>query len=183
MINRLLAIFLFVMILPFLAAFLLLVYIEDGGPVLFDQLRVGKNGKLFRFYKIRTMKRNTPQVASKDLENVEKHLLKLGAVYRKYSIDELPNVINIIKGDMNFIGPRPLLAAEKNIQELRTKYGITSLKPGITGWAQVNGRDIMSDERKVVLERYYLKNKSNMLDLHILWRTVVGVLRATGVRF
>ena len=84
---------------------------------------------------------------------------------------------------MRFIGPRPLLPTEENIQELRRKYGITQLKPGITGWAQVNGRDIVSDERKVVLERYYLRNRSTGLNLKILWRTVVGVLRASGVKF
>ena len=183
MLDRIVAIFVFILISPFLAFFLLLVYFEDGSPVIFEQRRVGRHGRTFKFYKIRTMKRNTPQVASKELENVENYLLKLGAFYRKYSIDELTNIINIIKGDMKFIGPRPLLASEKNIQELRAKYGITTLKPGITGWAQVNGRDIMSDERKVVLERYYLRNKTPLLDLHILWRTVVGVLRASGVRF
>ena len=183
MLDRFVAILVLILISPFLAFFLLLVYLEDGSPVIFEQRRVGKHGRTFKFYKIRTMKRNTPQVASKELENVENYLLKLGAVYRKYSIDELPNIINIAKGDMKFIGPRPLLASEKNIQELRAKYGITTLKPGITGWAQVNGRDIMTDERKVVLERYYLRNKSCLLDLHILWRTVVGVLRASGVRF
>lgn len=180
MLDRIIALLIFILILPFLAVFLLLVFIEDGNPVFFEQRRVGKHGRTFKFYKTRTMKRNTPQVASKELQNPDNYLLKVGAFYRKYSIDELPNIINILNGDMKFIGPRPLLASETNIQNLRSTYRITTLKPVITGWAQVNGRDAISDERKVVLERYYLKNKSLGLDLRILWKTISGVIKGDG---
>jgi O-antigen biosynthesis protein WbqP len=183
MLDRIVAVVLLLVISPVLLLVLIIVAVEDGYPVIFSQKRVGRNGKKFRFYKVRTMKRNAPEMASKDFIEVEKFLLKSGAFFRKSSIDEIPNLINIVKGDMKFIGPRPLLASEENIQHLRRRYAINTLKPGITGWAQVNGRDAVSDERKVVLERYYLRNRSFTLDLHILWRTAVGVLRATGVRF
>ena len=183
MLDRIFAACLLLCILPLLLPLLLLVYIEDGGPVFLTQIRVGKDSVPFLFYKIRTMKRETPNVASKDLEDVEKYLLKTGYFFRKYSLDEIPNILNIVKGDMKFIGPRPLIPSEENMHVLRRNYGITNLKPGITGWAQVNGRDIMTDERKIVLERYYLQNKSLSLDIRILLRTVVSVFKASGVRF
>ena len=183
MLDRFIAFILLLLFLPLILILMLCVYIEDGNPVMLAQYRVGQHGKWFRFYKIRTMKLNTPHVASNDLNDADQYILKTGKFFRKYSLDEIHNILNIVSGDMRFIGPRPLLPTEENIQELRRKYSITLLKPGITGWAQVNGRDIVSDERKVVLERYYLRNRSTGLNLKILWRTVVGVLRASGVKF
>lgn len=182
MLNRICAFILLLPIAPFLALFLLAVYLEDGGPVIFKQKRVGQNGREFTFYKIRTMKRNAPQKATKDLHDIHDYVLKTGYWYRKFSIDELPNLFNIIKGDMNFIGPRPLLASELEIQELREKYGIYALKPGLTGYAQVNGRDIISDHRKIVLERFYLHNRTLKMDIKILLKTIIYVVKTTGVR-
>lgn len=161
----------------------MLVLFEDGFPLIFKQKRVGLHNEDFYIYKIRTMKNNTPQLSTNELENPEGYRLKCGRFLRKYSIDELPNLWNIVKGDMNFIGPRPLMRREKRLHALRMRYNILEQKPGITGWAQVNGRDIISIPKKVVLERYYLRNKSFRLKAYILYRTVIIVLRAAGVKF
>ena len=161
----------------------MLVFFEDGFPLIFKQKRVGQHNEDFYIYKIRSMKNNTPQLSTNELENPEVFRLKSGRFLRKYSIDELPNLWNIVKGDMNFIGPRPLMRREERLHALRMRYNILEKKPGITGWAQVNGRDIISIPRKVFLERYYVRNKSFRLKVYILYRTIVIVLRAAGVKF
>jgi len=183
MIDRIIAILLLLFFSPILMLALLLLLVEDGFPLIFKQQRVGKNDKDFYIYKIRSMRRETPQVSTNELSNPEKYRLKTGKFFRKYSIDELPNLWNIIKGDMHFIGPRPLMRREKELHALRLKYGILEIKPGITGFAQVNGRDIMSVSRKVALERHYKQNRSLRLKAFILAKTAVIVLRAVGVKF
>lgn len=181
--DKLFAIVLIVLLSPFLLLGMAMVLFEDGFPLIFKQIRVGKYDKDFFIYKIRTMKRETPQLSTNELENPADYRLKSGRLLRKYSIDELPNLWNIVKGDMNFIGPRPLMRREKELHALRMKYHILTQRPGITGWAQINGRDIISIPKKVVLERYYLRNKSFRLKAYILYRTVIIVLRAAGVKF
>jgi len=183
MIDRIMAVLLLLLFSPILMVAFLLLLVEDGFPLIFKQQRVGKNDKDFYIYKIRSMRRETPQVSTNELSNPEKYRLKTGKFFRKYSIDELPNLWNIIKGDMHFIGPRPLMRREKELHALRLKYGILEIKPGITGFAQVNGRDIMSISRKVVLERHYKMKKSLRLKVFILAKTAVIVLRAAGVKF
>ena len=131
----------------------LIIIIEDGFPVFFKQKRVGKDYTFFEIYKFRSMKKTTPNVATHLLVNPKQYLLKSGGLVRKLSIDELPNLINIIKGDMCFVGPRPALYNQDDLMELRVKYGVHQLKPGITGWAQINGRDEISIEEKVTFER------------------------------
>jgi len=183
MIDRIIAVLLLLFFSPILMLALLLLMVEDGFPLIFKQQRVGHNDKDFYIYKIRSMRRETPQVSTNEMSNPEKYRLKTGKIFRKYSIDELPNLWNIIKGDMHFIGPRPLMRREKELHALRLKYGILEIKPGITGFAQVNGRDIVSVPRKVALERYYTKNRSLRLKAFILAKTAVIVLRAAGVKF
>ena len=183
MIDRIIATLLLLIFSPILLVAFLFLLIEDGFPLIFTQQRVGRNDKDFFIYKIRSMKRETPQVSTNELSNPEKYRLKTGKFFRKYSIDELPNLWNIIKGDMHFIGPRPLMRREKELHALRLKYGILEIKPGITGFAQVNGRDIMSVSRKVALERHYKQNRSLRLKAFILAKTAVIVLRAAGVKF
>ena len=183
MIDRIIAVLLLLFFSPILMLALLFLLVEDGFPLIFKQQRVGRNDKDFYIYKIRSMRRETPQVSTNELSNPEKYRLKTGKFFRKYSIDELPNLWNIIKGDMHFVGPRPLMRREKELHALRLKYGILEIKPGITGFAQVNGRDIVSVSRKVVLERYYKKNRSLRLKAFILAETAVIVLRAAGVKF
>ena len=127
------------------------------------------------------MKKNTPNVATHLLINPESYLLRIGRVLRKLSLDELPNLINIIKGDMVFVGPRPALYNQDDLMTLRVQAGVDKLKPGITGWAQVNGRDEISIDAKVALEKEYLDRKSVWFDLVVVLRTFTSVLFSKGV--
>jgi len=181
MIQRLFALFILIIISPIFLFITLAIFIEDSFPILYKQKRPGLYHRLFDFYKFRTMKKNTPVVATHLLENPEKYLLKIGAFLRRFSLDELPNLINVAKGDIEFVGPRPALYNQADLISLREKYGIDKLKPGITGWAQINGRDEISIEEKVKLEKYYLENKSLILDIKILFLTIKYSLLGKGV--
>ena len=136
------------------------IIIEDGFPVLFTQKRVEIKYSFFKVYKFRSMKKNTPNVATHLLINPNKYLLKIGKFIRKISIDELPNLINIIKGEMVFIGPRLALYNQDDLMDFRVATGVSKLKSGITGWAQINGRDEISIPDKVKLEQEYPQRKS-----------------------
>jgi O-antigen biosynthesis protein WbqP len=127
------------------------------------------------------MKKNTPNVATHLLTNPQQYLLKMGGILRKLSLDELPNLINIIKGDMVLVGPRPALYNQDDLMALRVAAGVDKLKPGITGWAQINGRDEISIEEKVALEKEYLLRKSFLLDVAIVVKTFTNVLFSKGV--
>jgi len=164
--------------------FLLIIFailIEDGYPFFFTQKRVGIHYSFFKIYKFRSMKKNTPNVATHLLENPDQYLLKIGKFIRKTSLDELPNLINILKGEMVFVGPRPALYNQDDLMILRVSNGIDKLKPGITGWAQINGRDEISISEKVRLEEDYLKRKSILFDLEIIIKTFTNVLSRKGV--
>lgn len=181
MLNRLIA-FLFLIILsPILLLVSLSIYLEDGFPIFFTQKRVGINYSFFHIYKFRSMKKNTPNVATHLLTNPEQYLLKIGKFIRKTSLDELPNLINIIKGEMVFVGPRPALYNQDDLMDLRVATRVDKLKPGITGWAQINGRDEISIEEKVALENEYLERKSFLFDLFIIFKTFTNVLFSKGV--
>mgnify|MGYP000338716661 CR=1 FL=1 len=179
--NRVLALLLLVLLSPLFVVVGLAIYLEDGAPVFFVQKRVGKNYSFFALYKFRTMKKDTPNVATHLLTNPEQYLLKIGALLRKLSLDELPNLINIIKGEMVFVGPRPALYNQDDLMALRVAAGVDKLIPGITGWAQVNGRDELGLEQKVALEKEYLAKKSLFIDFHILIKTITNVLFSKGV--
>ena len=181
MINRIAAFFLLVILSPIFILVGLLIFIQDGFPVFFKQKRVGVNYSLFYIYKFRTMKKDTPNVATHLLTNPEQYLLKIGALLRKLSLDELPNLINIIRGEMVFVGPRPALYNQDDLMVLRVAAGVDKLIPGITGWAQVNGRDELSLEQKVALEKEYLAKKSLFIDFQILIKTFTNVLGSKGV--
>jgi O-antigen biosynthesis protein WbqP len=127
------------------------------------------------------MKKNTPDIATHLLTNPEQYLLKIGRILRRLSLDELPNLINIIKGEMVFVGPRPALYNQVDLMALRVAAGVDKLKPGITGWAQVNGRDDISIEKKVQLEQEYLYKRSTLLDMEIIIKTFTNVLFGKGV--
>ena len=181
MFNRIFALFLLVILSPIFLIAGLLIFLQDGLPVLFKQKRVGVNYSFFYIYKFRTMKKDTPNVATHLLTNPAQYLLKIGALLRKLSLDELPNLINIIKGEMVFVGPRPALYNQEDLMALRVAAGVDKLIPGITGWAQVNGRDELSLEQKVALEKEYLAKKSLLIDLQILIKTFANVLFSKGV--
>ena len=181
MLNRIVALFLLVILLPIFLLVAFLIFIQDGFPVFFKQKRVGVNYSFFYIYKFRTMKKDTPNVATHLLTNPEQYLLKIGALLRKLSLDELPNLINIIKGEMVFVGPRPALYNQDDLMALRVGAGVDKLIPGITGWSQVNGRDELSLEQKVALEKEYLVKKSLSVDFQILIKTFTNVLSSKGV--
>jgi O-antigen biosynthesis protein WbqP len=181
MLNRLFALILLIILSLLFLLIAISIYIEDGMPIFFKQKRVGINYSFFNIYKFRSMKKNTPNVATHLLENPGRYLLKIGGFLRKLSLDELPNLINIIKGEMVFVGPRPALYNQVDLMALRVAAGVDKLKPGITGWAQINGRDEISIEEKVALEREYLERKSFVFDVLILVRTFTSVLGSKGV--
>jgi len=182
MLVRLIALVLLIILLPIYIAIALTIFIEDGFPVFFTQKRVGINYSFFNIYKFRSMKKNTPNVATHLLENPEQYLLKIGKFIRKTSLDELPNLINIIKGDMVFVGPRPALYNQDDLMAFRVATDVSKLKPGITGWAQINGRDEISIPDKVRLEQEYISRKSILFDIEIIFKTFTSVLRSKGVK-
>ena len=159
----------------------LLVRLTSKGPVLYWSDRVGINNRIFRMPKFRTMRIDTPAIATHLMKNPGVYLTPIGSFLRKFSLDELPQLYSIVKGDISFVGPRPALYNQDDLVELRTQKGIHKLIPGITGWAQINGRDELPIPVKVEFDEYYLKNRSFLLDLKILWMTLVKVVRREGV--
>jgi O-antigen biosynthesis protein WbqP len=181
MLSRLFAFLIFILLLPIFILIALAIFIEDESPIFFTQKRVGINYTFFRIYKFRSMKKNTPNVATHLLTNPDQYLLKIGKFIRKTSLDELPNLINIIKGEMVFVGPRPALFNQDDLMDIRVATGVFKLKPGITGWAQINGRDEISIAQKVQLEQEYLYKKSFLFDIEIIIKTFTNVLFSKGV--
>ena len=181
MLNRLFALILVIIFSPIFIFIGLFILFEDGFPVLFTQKRVGINYTFFKIYKFRSMKKDTPNVATHLLSNPDHYLLKIGKFIRKTSLDELPNLINIIKGEMVFVGPRPALYNQYDLMTLRVATGVDKLKPGITGWAQINGRDDISIEKKVQLEKEYINKRTTLFDIEIIIKTFTNVFFSKGV--
>ena len=181
MFNRLFAIVILIVLSPIFLFVAFAILIEDGYPFFFNQKRVGINYSFFNIYKFRSMKKNTPNVATHLLINPDRYLLKIGKFIRKTSLDELPNLFNIIKGEMVFVGPRPALYNQEDLIALRVAAGVDKIKPGITGWAQINGRDELSIEKKIQLEQEYLNKKSFLFDIEIIIKTFTNVLFSKGV--
>lgn len=155
--------------------------LEDGGPALFWSPRVGVQNRPFPMPKFRSMKLDTPQVATHLLRDPHLRITRVGKFLRAYSIDELPQLWSVLKGDMSFVGPRPALFNQEDLITLRTQKGIHILKPGITGWAQINGRDELPIPDKVSLDEYYLNHRSFLFDLKIIGLTVFKVVKKEGV--
>ncbi len=167
---------------PILLIVALIILFTDGKPILFTQDRMGMNGKAFKCYKFRSMHRDTPQeVATSQLEDPYRYISKVGKVIRSTSIDELPQLFNVLKGDMSIVGPRPLVLSERYMHKLRTKAGIYQLRPGLTGLAQINGRDEVFDSVKLKYDIEYLKHTSIKLDIYIILMTVWVVLMKIGI--
>ncbi len=169
------------MISPLLLFIGLLIFIFDGSPVFFTQLRVGKDEKKFKMYKFRTMKKNTHEISKNEFKNAHSQITSLGKFLRKYSLDELPQLLNIIRGNMTFIGYRPGIVSEVRLNELRKKNDVFKYLPGVTGWAQVNGRDHITIDKKVALDSLYYKNKSFLLKLKIIVDTFYNVLSKKNI--
>ena len=181
MFNRFLALLLLIFLSPIFLIITLAILIEDGCPAFFTQKRIGVNYLFFKIYKFRSMKMDTPNMATHLLTNPDQYLLKTGRFLRKTSLDELPNLINILKGEMVFVGPRPALYNQDDLMTFRVATGVSKLKPGITGWAQINGRDEISIAQKVQLEQEYLCKKSFLFDVEIIIKTFTNVLFSKGV--
>ncbi|MDO9438438.1 sugar transferase [Hydrogenophaga sp.] len=159
----------------------LAVRITSRGPALYWSDRVGRHNRIFKMPKFRSMRVDTPAVATHLLTDPARYLTPIGSFLRKSSLDELPQLWSILRGDMSFVGPRPALFNQDDLIELRTQLGVHELVPGLTGWAQVNGRDELPIPQKVALDAEYLRCRSLGIDLRILWMTFVKVLRRDGV--
>ena len=179
--DLLVALGLIVTFAPLFLLVVLAVRLTSNGPVLFRTQRVGKGNKLFTMYKFRTMQLDTPQVATHLLKEPDQFLTPIGKLLRRTSLDELPQLINVLSGEMSLVGPRPALFNQDDLIALRTAGGVDQLTPGVTGWAQVNGRDELPIPEKVKLDEWYMRNRSFWLDLKIVGMTVFKVIRKEGV--
>ncbi len=159
----------------------LFVKLSSVGPVLYWSDRVGRYNRIFKMPKFRTMKTGTPAVATHLLNDPESHLTPIGSFLRKTSLDELPQLWSILIGDMSFVGPRPALFNQNDLIEARTRLGVDALIPGLTGWAQINGRDELPIVEKVSLDSDYMRRRSFVFDIYILWKTAIKVVKRDGV--
>lgn len=172
---------LIIALIPVFLIISLVVLIDSGSPVIFKQYRVGKDNKLFYIYKFRTMKVDTRNTSTEDLKEADDCITKSGRILRKTSLDELPQLFNVLTGKMSFVGPRPLIPEEKDIRNLRKEYGVYSVRPGITGWAQVNGRDMLSTKEKALFDKEYVEKQSLIFDIKIMFKTVAVVLKRENI--
>jgi len=179
--DILLGVHLFLLLAAPILLISLAVRFSSKGPIIYWSDRIGKNNEIFRMPKFRTMLVGTPPVASHLLDNPDSHLSPIGKFLRRLSLDEFPQIFSVLKGDMSFVGPRPALFNQTDLIELRTKNGIDNLLPGVTGWAQVNGRDQVSIIEKVNLDLEYLHRQSFWFDLRILWITAFKVIKSEGL--
>ncbi|MGX4686677.1 sugar transferase [Vagococcus sp. JNUCC 83] len=167
---------------PLLLILVIAIKVDSKGPVVFTQKRVGKDKKLFSIYKFRTMKIDTPkEMPTHLLKNPDEFITRVGKFLRKTSLDELPQLFNILKGDMAIIGPRPALWNQEDLIEERDKYGANDIRPGLTGWAQINGRDELEIDIKASLDGYYVEHESFWMDAKCFFGTIVSVFKSDGV--
>jgi O-antigen biosynthesis protein WbqP len=176
-----LALFAGLLLLGLIAALAFAVRLTSTGPVLYWSDRVGRHNRLFRMPKFRSMRIDTPVVATHLLSDPEAYLTPIGSFLRRTSLDELPQLWCILAGDMSFVGPRPALFNQHDLIELRTRAGVHEIVPGLTGWAQINGRDELPIPDKVALDAEYLRRRGFWFDLYIIWQTAIKVLRRDGV--
>ena len=174
------SLFALILLSPLLLVVSLISLIKQGKPVLIGQERYGKDAKVIKVLKFRTMRNDAPTVASADIK--ANYITKWGSVLRKTSIDELPQLINVLKGDMSLVGPRPLITQEKEIHELRLKEKIYTVRPGITGLAQINGRDECTNEEKTYYDKKYIEKMSIAFDIKILCGTVLPVIMRKDIK-
>lgn len=172
-----------VLLSPIFLLIALSIKLDSKGPVFFKQKRVGKDQVEFCILKFRTMKIDTPKdVPTWLLDNPEIRITRVGKFLRKTSLDELPQIINIIKGEMSIVGPRPVIRNEQELFFEREKFGVYNIMPGLTGWAQINGRDVISIKDKAVLDGYYANNITFLFDLKIFILTIINVIKSEGIR-
>lgn len=170
-----------ILLIP-IAIISLIILITDPGPIFFTQKRFGKDKKFFKILKFRTMKVDTPDVPTHKLKNPEQYVTSIGKILRKLSLDELPQIFNIFIGQMSFIGPRPALWNQEDLIKLRDKYHANDVRPGLSGWAQINGRDDVSQNVKAKLDGEYIKNLSFLFDCKCFFGTFAKVFKSEGVK-
>lgn len=176
-----LGIFLCLLLFPLMLVISFLIKSTSSGPIFYTSDRIGINNKVFRMPKFRTMSVNTPELATHLMDNPDEFLIKPGKFLRKSSLDEIPQLFSIVRGDMSFVGPRPALHNQFDLIDLRSSKGIHKLKPGLTGLAQINGRDELSIESKVDFDEEYFKNRSFALDLKILFLTFFKIFSSKNI--
>ena len=179
--DLLLGIAVFMLLATFILLVAIAVRLSSKGPVLYWSDRIGKDNKIFKMPKFRSMLLGAPTVATHLLDNPDVYLSPIGGFLRSFSLDELPQLFSVLKGDMSFVGPRPALFNQDDLIALRKEKGVDKLLPGITGWAQVNGRDILSVTDKVDLDEVYMQRQSFWFDMKILWMTFLKVVKRDGV--
>ena len=182
LIDIILSILGLIILSPFFVIFAIIIKLESKGPVFFKQKRYGKNKKFFMIYKFRTMRTDAPKdMPTHRLSNAESYITKFGGFMRKTSIDELPQIINILKGDMSIIGPRPALWNQDDLMEEREKYGANNIKPGLTGLAQTSGRDELEIPIKAKLDGEYVEKMSLWMDTKLFFKTILKVFKSDGI--
>jgi len=179
--DLVLAVLVLPFILPLSGLVAALVILTSHGPALYWSDRIGRNNRLFKMSKFRSMRIDTPPVATHLLSNPEQWLTPIGSFLRRSSLDELPQLWSILRGDMSFVGPRPALFNQDDLIELRTQAGVHKLQPGLTGWAQINGRDELPISDKVKLDVEYMQRQSFWFDMCILWITFLKVVKRDGI--
>lgn len=181
LLQRFIALISLIILLPLFLIISLLIKMESKGPVFFKQERIGKDNVNFMIYKFRSMRTDTPDVATHLLDNPDIFITKIGKFLRKTSLDELPQLINIVKGEMLFVGPRPALYNQYDLRDLRTEKGVHVLYPGVSGWAQVNGRDELEIPEKVEFDKQYLDKRNVFIDIKIVFMTISKAFKREGV--
>ena len=178
MLDFIISLILIVILFPLFILIGLLILLESEGPIFFKQTRIGLNSKPFTIYKFRSMYISAPSnLPTYELENAQTHVTKVGKFLRKSSIDELPQLYNILVNEMSLIGPRPVIPEEVDLIERRKQYGVDTILPGVTGWAQINGRDELAFEKKAELDHEYKMNMSLKFDIKIMFNTVVKIIK------
>ena len=171
-----------ILLSPLFLLVAILIKLDSKGPIIFKQIRIGKNSKPFYIYKFRSMKVETPNLSTEEFINASDFTTKVGKFIRKTSIDELPQLVNILKGDMSIVGPRPVIEREVRLLEIRKECNVDSILPGITGLAQINGRDNIDDYEKVKYDFEYLSKRNLVLDIKIIINTVLKVAKSEGIK-
>lgn len=171
-----------ILLSPLFLLVAILIKLDSKGPIIFKQIRIGKNSKPFYIYKFRSMKIDAPNLSTEEFINASDFTTKVGKFIRKTSIDELPQLVNILKGDMSIVGPRPVIEREVRLLELRKECNVDSILPGITGLAQINGRDDIDDYEKVKYDFEYLSKRNLVLDIKIIINTVLKVTKSEGIK-
>lgn len=182
LLDFLLSIIGLIILFPIFIIISICIKIDDPGKIFFKQKRVGKNLKPFYIYKFRSMKTNTPDCPTHLLKNPEQYITKVGKFLRTTSLDELPQILNILKGEMSIVGPRPCLFSQNDLIKERNKYGVNNIIPGLTGWAQINGRDELPIKVKAKFDGEYVKKRSLFFDVKIFFLTIFKVLKKEGIQ-